>query len=470
MNNSTTTTTKLLPFREYETSIRLPISETIYQHIYNSMVNEEDKNDIILYFEDDKRISNNKCQYKHINTKKCLMKILYYNDRVYFIPYVRKSSDEYLVALPEVFSVNSIIIRQVIFEGIILEDFKMRIALEKCTTNKMGLVYSLTAEVEYSQMAFVYYRNSTAVEEAFFNELINRVFIYLEDLDTSTLFKVPDSTTIIDVASRVFKHLNSSYTPSKSEAIVFKYDGFKGKIVMTANGLSYYDSLHNKYTGNCFALNDFRNIFFQVEVLEDNFICLVDILGGYTSNVTTNEMQHIPKPLEVMKFFDWMRDYLFTQYGLSEPYQLELDSVPVQQFKLFLQKPINPEALPVCNHQHDGYIIIESDKLFKCKIPTIDIVFVNGYMEVSDRVGSICNEYYPKYDNDSKKIYEVCQKATGTGYNVLRERFDRSVPSTNEQFEAFEKELKFLRTAISASTDKKLLKLIENMGKSIKIN
>ncbi|UVT30877.1 LEF-4 [Penaeus vannamei nudivirus] len=454
------------PHKEYETSLRIQISESIFEQM-KSMFGHGTKDEVILYYESNVRLSGDKMQYKYVSKKRCFTKMIYYEDQVYFIPYVRKSSLEFQAAIPEKNDVTSIVIRTVIHESLILSKYKMRIALEKQAIANFGLTYAITAEVEYDQQTFVYYKQTIPVEDAFLTIFVDMCFVFLKahNFESHLLYKVKSHNTIVDVASRVFKMFSTSYILTKSEKVVYKYDGYKGKIVTINDGTSiFYDVLHNTYECSCPALSEFKNIFFQIEIMdkiegdEYQYVCLVDVLGGYT---TTSNFQYMPRPLEVLEFFEWLRNHLKTKKNMEEPYDLILYDIsgnPTKHFKMFTQREIQVDAPVETRFPYDGYIVIESDKLFKFKRPTLDVIFVNGCMEISNRVGPISNQHFVEYaDKNTGNVYEVIQNPDQATYSVLRCRDDRTVPSTNEQYEAFLKELAFFRNAVNAANNTTLL-------------
>ncbi len=447
--------------KEYETSLRIGLSESTYVEMYNTKVDPDNKKETrIMYFTNGiRKNGEERMQFKHVNNKRYMMKIVYYNDKCYFIPYVRKECIEFDSAMPEkIDAVETIIIRNVIYENVIMKDCKVRIAIERTATN--GLVYNLTAEVEYGQLQFKYFHKNVEVEDRFFQILVEECYVVFRNMKYNSLFKKAELPQLNIIASRVFKNLYKDYNPTGSEIVVHKYDGHKARVVMSDNRLFYSDALNNIHDGYCEALKDYKNIFFQLEVLDNNYMCIVDILGGYTSTRSKKEQQHMPKPIDAFKFFKWMRKDL-EKKGIVEPYNLQIydnNGKVETEFKVFTQKPIDLNNNIKTPHATDGFIIAESDKLFKYKVPTIDIVFINGFMHISGFQQAICTKYYKDYDfdknhKDKDKIYEVQQNIDGETYIVLRQRADRHVPSTFEQLTHFRYELLLLRRCIKPDRD-----------------
>lgn len=392
---------------------------------------------MLFYYDDNIRMSNNQFQNKQVRKKKNLLKIIYYNDEVYMLPYTRTESNECMAALPENNKVSTMICRRVIFDDSITNNSRMRVALEEISDSG-GLKLFITAEVEYDQVSFYTYTENKNVEDAFFSRFVDMYMYYLRGLQTKdVLFFTPSN--LINYGSRDFKELNKAYTPMH-EIVVHKLDGYKCKFAICNGKVIYLDAKHNYCEGICSALDKFENVVFQGEVMEGRVIVITDILGGF---VAGNDL-HMPPPLDIYPFFDWMREY-----NESDSFEMVLYNHPVVTFTVYLQHVVDVNVDEPSRFKTDGYIIVQNANIFKFKIPTIDVIAENGYLKVSGRAEPITDEHYK--DLVDGAIYEV-QQNKDRGYVIIRMRFDRNIPCDEVQYNSYLKELMYMRSCIRAST------------------
>ncbi|UHB41824.1 LEF-4 [Macrobrachium rosenbergii nudivirus] len=454
----------ILETQEKETSINIPINREMYEKL--KYIFNEISQDVIMYFGDNYRISNERAQLKIVKTVIRKTKILYYNDTAYFIPFVRKDASEYPAAMPQkLVDVSTIILRTVIYTNTLPNTNKvMRVAVEQTSSASNASTYSLTAEVEYDQLSFYRYKFNTEVENEFFDVFLCNFLPHLSTLGTKDLFKPLEPDNIRNFASRIFKSMRENYICSEDEVITYKFDGHKAKI-RYSNGLMVYEDYDVYCTGSCKVLEAYPNIAFQLEVLPDNVMFITDILGGFTSNVISNKLQCFPLPLDVLEFFSWFRKH-WKERGVCEPYKLTLnDKSGVVEYKLYTQFPIVPGTPTTHKHPYDGYIITLNDFIIKYKVPTIDVVMKNGYLEISGMYEAICSTQYEGYEND--RIYEVRQNANGE-YLIIRKRNDRTTPCTKEQYLAYLEELSCFRNNIKASASETSQKKLQELNNKFK--
>ncbi|UOT91841.1 LEF-4 [Aratus pisonii nudivirus] len=436
--------------KEYETSLRIPLTTSKYNQLMidhsPSLLDQYP----VLYLMDNIRMSKNRIEKKKLVRRKCLIKIIYFDNNAYMIPYTRTESLEFLAAIPSNTNPNVMIVRNVIFYDNIDNEHKMRVALEE-NVDSTGLKHYLTAEVEYNQHVYSYYNSNKAVEDAFFNKFTELFMYDLSYIATNDLFNF-NALDLTRYGSRVFKFMNESYTSSINEQIVFKLDGYKCVIAVSNGVLTYYDAMQNFCTGKSTILNNFNNIVFQGEVMEGNVIVLTDILGGFINNYDL----YMPSPMEVVPFFDWLRSV-----EGEEPYFFNLlNQNKNTVFKVYTQKLIK-DMNAECPFKTDGYIIIQNSNIFKYKIPTIDVRVLAGHLYVDGKVDPITDENFPSLTNG--KIYEV--QVRKNKFEILKERFERIVPSNFEQYQKHIKEVSFMRTAARASESVDCLKKLNRLKK-----
>ncbi|QBB28686.1 LEF-4 [Homarus gammarus nudivirus] len=437
--------------QEYETSISIPIKKSIFDAICSDFKIENVY--MILYFDNGIRMSDSKIQSKIINSRKNLIKIISYDDLMYFIPYSRTDSLECPSAAPESLEVRTYIYRRIIYKEKICEKFDTRISIEE-RVNSDGIVYYLTAEVEYDQLSYTYYNMNCNVENIFFDLFSSHCMYYIHTLKTTDLFTY-SPMNIMNYGSRVFRSLHKNCTASPRDKVVFKFDGYKCKIGIQDGQITYYDAQHNFSSGFCPELDKYENIVFQGEVMAD-VLYLVDILGGFVNN---GKDLYMPQPSDVFDFFEWFRNDL-KKCGKTEPFDLILTNQQqqIKTYKVYTQYLVTGGLSEKCEFPYDGYIVVDNGNLIKYKIPTIDVKVDNGYLKLMDRALPIADKLYDHLKNNA--IYEVQQNTNGE-YVILKLRLDRIVPSSAAEYEEYIKELNFMRTAIRASKSDVLTKKLQ---------
>lgn len=420
--------------KEYETSLRVPLKTAIYEELMQSYMRLDTY--MIFYYDDNIRMSKDKFQSKKVRRRKNLLKILYYDNEVYMFPYSRTESNECPAACPATNNVNVIIRRNVIVDEDLTNNARMRVALEE-RVDVGGMIYELTAEVEYDQVSFYNYTENKIVEDIFFGKFVDMFMFNLRHIKTKDLLMC-NPLDLTNYGSRDFKELNKMYT-SMREIIVHKLDGYKCKFCIKNGKVSYLDARQNFCNGVCPFLNGFEHVVFQGEVISEEVIVITDVIGGF---VRGNDL-HMPQPLEIYPFFDWIRSV-----NETDSFDMVLYNRPTVMFKVYLQTVVDPSAENLSPFKTDGYIIIQNANIFKFKIPTLDVIVENGYLKVTGRVEPITDEQFTNLKENY--IYEVQQNKDGT-YFIVRLRFDRNIPCDNQQFEAYLTELEFMRKCIRAS-------------------
>lgn len=432
---------------EYETSLYIPISKDIYDTLLMESARQDTY--FVGYFMDNIRLAHDKIQLKIVRKKQHVIKIIYYEDKPYFIPYKRSYASEFPAAIPETSKLESAIIRTVIYNKV-WDLCTMRVALEERSDAKGGQ-YAFTAEVEYDDATYESYTQSRDAETIFFDTIVSKYFYKLKEVDFQSLFNF-NSCDIVGYNSRKFRLLHKQYSISDNEKLMFKLDGYKCKFGYTENGhFVFHDALNNIYGGVCEPLKEFRNIVFQGEILENKTIFIVDILGGYTSY---KKDLYMPDPLEAIEFFGWFRSHLKRCNVGQVSMELSSQSVVKYQFDVHTQFFVDPEN-PQTDYKIDGYIIISNGGLYKFKKPTIEARAFDGYLYIYGETNMLSTVHHKKLIDSA--IYEVCESPKkNSEYIILKLRKDRISPGTREQKEEQKHELEFLRNAMTAGTSEKL--------------
>lgn len=407
----------------------------------------------VYYYVDNIRKSKDKMQVKDVRKKKYITKITYYENTAFFIPYTRTESVEYNSAIPDLNTLKTIINRRVIYNEKLIDEKIMRVALEM-RSDELGLDYSITAEVEYDQLTFNIFSYNKIVEDAFFKKFVDLYMYELIELRTRDIFKFQE-LELSNYGHRVFQQLNSHYTSSSHEIIVYKLDGYKCKFGMKDGVLYYHDAVMNFCSGYCNFLRCYDGVVFQGELMENNIIYVTDILGGFVGNGTN---LYMPQPLEVISFFSWLKVNLSKMYFLTEPYELILNNKSkLTKFHVYFQHEYHEKKVEV---PIDGYIVIQNANIFKFKVPSFDVVVDRGYLKVKNKVEPISNKKFP--DLIDGAIYEVQEKPDHS-ISILKIRFDRREPVDYEVFLEYKKELSFMRSVIKASSSEDSLKRLEKI-------
>lgn len=420
---------------EFESSITLPIPRRIYKKILENF--EHLGNYSIFYFANGSRMSNQSIQYKQVKKRTNVLKIIILEDKFLFLPLVRKSAIEYSVGLPQPIStVETAIDRIIIFENT-TNIYKVRISAECVLTKNNGQYYQITAEIEYAHNISYYYNSIKAAEDYLLSIFMKKLKVYVENIKTEHVFCFSNPKLISHVPSRKFNSFFKDYTKSKLEVKVHKFDGYKGRFYIQNKVMYIYDDLHTNIVSSFKEFNGFENIFFQIEILKGHVV-ITDVLGGYINDNITSHSLYMPEPLDVILFFMQLK-----KFGIF-PDNVVVDLKELGMCNAIVQYPIG-SSTKESELPFDGYLIIKEDKIFKFKIPTIDVRIKNGYIQIDDKPESISPQIYPNYDNN--KIYEIAaekNKNNSITFKVLRERLDRHYTSTAKEVSDFFQEINFI--------------------------
>lgn len=428
--------------KEFESTVTLSIPKKIYDEILNDLPVIEKYT--IFYFQNGSRMSKDKIQMKKVHKRTNILKILTIDDNFLFLPFTRKYSLEHESAVPQNLStIETAILRSVIYyqkeDGIHI----IRISVE-CVSTTSGIMHQITAEIEYQESTWYYYTSLMAAENLLLDIIKVKIGAYIKNIRSEDTFKFKDMSNIVHVPSRRFNMFHKTYSDSKNEIKTYKFDGYKGRMYIKNKQLFFYDDLHNMGSTTCEALSFVENIFFQIEVMKSGYLIITDVLGGYTGNNVTNESLYMPEPLTVLLFFINLRKHWKAQ-GIVEPIPIIFGK---QTFKMFTQYPVLANT-PVPDQSilpFDGYIITKEDKIFKLKVPTVDVRVKNGYLYIDSIIASISAQKFNNFANN--KIFEIspnrCTNNSETEFIILRQRNDKNVTSTPNEYDSFTKELQYM--------------------------
>ena len=445
------------PIEEYESSFYIIISQNVFKELLKRKppLNTE----MILYYLDGTRISGDKVQCKIECNKSHLLKFhcsSNIHNPILFLPMTRKHCQEYTVMMPQDISkIETVIIRHnITIEHKIKENITIRISLEKYFGSEGGH-YALTGEIEYSKKIYNNYTRLNECETILLKRIMKIAGESLNQLDSNSRFDLPSQQTLFKAPCRKFSTFKETETYSKEVAnnrcILYKFDGYKGRILISGNGcILYLDDLNNLQSIQSDLLSFASRIMFQIEVVRgdqdsniSNAMIIVDIIGAYIGN-----QLYVPEPMDVINFFELINEYNLIKKNLSV-------CLPIQGWvKVFTQYKLK-ENTPNCLYKYDGYIVINDYSIFKFKTPTIDALLLNGYLHLEDLKDALSHQTFAHLEEN--KIYEIGPEI-GTSldpnymkFKIFRKRKDRIYSSSSAQYDSFIEDIKFLRKNMNSN-------------------
>lgn len=439
------------PLEEYESSFYIVIPQNIHKELLvkNPSLNTE----MILYYLDGTRISGDKVQCKVECDKSHLLKFhcsSNIHNPIHFLPMTRKHCQEYIVMMPQDISkVETLIVRHnIALEKKIKDHITIRISLERCFGSEGGH-YALTGEIEYSKKIYNNYTRLNECETILLKRLMKIAGECLNQLDSNSRFDLPSQEILFKAPCRKFSTFKERETYSRehpnSRCSLYKFDGYKGRLLIIGNGcILYFDDLNNLQSIQSNLLSFASRIMFQIEFVQGNLdsniynaMIIVDIIGAYIGN-----QLYVPEPMDVINFFELINRCNLIKRDLFV-------CLPIQGcVKVFTQYKLK-ENTPNSLYKYDGYIMINDYNIFKFKIPTIDALLLNGYLHLEDRKDALSNQTFTHLEEN--KIYEIGPEIgtsldpTFLKFKIYRKRKDRTYSSTSAQYDSFIEDIRFLR-------------------------
>ncbi|QLI62453.1 LEF-4 [Dikerogammarus haemobaphes nudivirus] len=437
---------------EYESSTVIPISRRVFDTLLNESTIVTDYS--IFYFKNGVRKTNDKIQLKTTLRRLNVMQIVNYKDRFTFLPIVRSSAQEIPALIPQQKYEISTVIKRFVVHQEDYKEYKIRIALEYRSTEIVGSTHHITAEVEYDDAVFHYHEAIKPVETILFKTLMSKFGDVIIKIPTNEIFTYKNMENIFNVPSRVFSSFSNGYSISKIEVKTYKWDGYKGRFFIQNKQMYFCDDLHNMSCGVCPELEEFENIFFQVEIIENNLI-ITDVLGGYIGNETTAKNLYMPEPLDVLLFFHNLR-LKCMKMNIVEPFSLDLKDLAVFSVRTQFHLQNNSPTAKSLNLPHDGYLITTPNRIYKFKIPTLDVRAINGALHINRKFGAISPQIFRDSNGQllgqtsQADIYEIAPNLTSSSTNsmqfvILKKRYDRKSTSTPTQLTMFLNEIEYLK-------------------------
>lgn len=399
---------------EYESSFFIHISPLKFQEILNSLSTK--KREIVIYLNDNIRIVNNTIQQKV--TKKLFRSLYIHKDDLKLMFLIRRQAIE----MKYEGKINFEMIKGINIRYCLFRNDKSRICIEKQVVENGCGQYLITAEYEYASLdEFETYSKMIAAERALATKLIE--YTNLQNINYQRNFDTLFIKDILQIPSRKFHKLYNNILSKEEIFFLKKHDGYKCIFYRYKDKIISF-GMFKLEINDIVNMNIPENLIFAGEVLNDKIV-LIDIIGAYYQGKL-----YMPDPRNVLYYFEiWYK----------ENSNAKLLNLPID-----IQRIIYPvhENFDNC----DGMIIIQDNKIFKFKTPTVDILIKsNGYAYAADN-HVIESDFLKIYSNGEMitpppGIYEVM--VGERGLHILRTRKDRIYPCSVEEYEEFKLESKF---------------------------
>lgn len=366
--------------------INLPTNVTDYKH------------SIVVYYENDIRVSKGVQQLKQISHKDTYLK---WHKNI-FLPctytIATETNTDYDLYLSN--------IKKIITRFTVYEQRAVRIALDY----ENGRFF-LSGETEDTTMA-----------DEFYDIYVHFMKQFQVDSDISHNFDSFILSSYNGITSRRFENYNVG-DEINCLAVKYKYDGYKTKMVVVSERQAYYFASAVKILERIAIpeiLGKYKNFVFQLETMQDKLI-ITDVIGVYI-----NRILYAPAPMDTLSFLKYLclndRDYRIDVSG--------------SVYGLYTQHEMSDRGPLDC---YDGYIFVTAHREYKVKLPTVDLHLIK--------------KFFYAYDGDKKKhvsdfqydyddgIYEVMRHPrdydNAYRFIVLRQRFDRHYPCSQLEYDKF---------------------------------
>lgn len=373
---------------ETEISIKTPLNGSISCEKYPRT--------IIVYYENDTRISNNIQQSKQVLRKDTFLK--WHKNR--FLPCTHTVSTETNIT-SDLFSSN---IKKIVTRHTLYNEMSIRITLDYENHN-----FYLNGETEDIQIA-----------DKFYDVYCEYLDLYIQN--TTNYYDTFPITSYNRITSRKFEIFNIGDNVN-CIGVKYKYDGYKTKLIITDNSEGYYlapsVNIIQKVTIPE-ELSKFNKFVLQLETMSNNII-ITDVIGVYINNVL-----YAPNPGDVLDFFRYLN--LNTKHLTIE--------VEQHTYRLYTQHDMFERGPIDC---YDGYIFVTRQHEYKVKLPTVDLHLIRKFFYVyeGEKKIQVGDHQYPFEDG----IYEVIRHPRDHDglyrFIVLRQRFDRHYPCSKTEYDKF---------------------------------
>lgn len=462
---------------EYETKIFVSISRDAYNDFYQNgggclnpskyhFTPETYKEDVILYYEDGTRISENFHHYKDVRRNENVLTFLYGDDDddwvndTHNIKQVYPTHRTMAIEVP----VNSIIeycnmpLKKYIYRTVLYynAETNIRVSLDQ-EEIEQGVAFFFNVEIEYNDMiddviTKLNYKLTNRIHshEA---QLVHFVHTEFPKLAKYITYNDIEDLDVYKIASKKVQVWNN-FINTDPYLWAYKYDGIKGKLIVnkkmrsahvwiklgksitfhTYNAAKQRYEENDTFTERIFDL--FDKLCIQVELTDELFV-VVDVLSAKQDNIIY--VSEFANTHRILQYFEQEFNKIASHCGSPLYIRFNDDTT----LKFIIQKFMAPPLLPITqdiSELYDGHLILQNDLLMKYKILTIDIkcTKVNKYNKMCDfKVGL---DHIISMEGDFKLhcVYEL-----SWDNKILRERTDRHVCSSENEYQLFLKLSKY---------------------------
>lgn len=401
---------------ECESTISIPIDKSLWEA---KLSQNNTKSDIIFLF---KTINN---QIVRLHQRYLEKKTTLSSKRIFGLcpnsfnqyPIVRTTAHESRASLkPDEYTIVRVTHRLVTFA-----DHDVRVTFNKEETND-GERYHIEFEIEYS-------------EYLTYHEILNcesKLMLVADSYESRTSASVMALETLFSCIPNK-PQMWHCFIGDRPYVWGYKVNGVKAKMMFLDDGTAYiwpdadnvaYLSFSIYGDDASIVLSILRNLCLLVEIMDDHLVLLEAIGGEFNKRTYTLE------PQSNLIFMKMLHNYSFTIETI-DPTTNVIKPIILQEF---FEPPMDIQFNDK-NDRYDGLIIVQDDLIIKWKVPTVDVMCVEG------NVYSVGDSRTLTLDHEgvSGSVYEL--SATN---QILRLRTDRLASSNQQEYDVFLKSVAFL--------------------------
>lgn len=213
----------------------------------------------------------------------------------------------------------------------------------------------------------------------------------------------------------------------------YKINGVKAKMMFLDDGTAYIWPDAGNVACLSFTIHGddasivisiLQNLCLLVEVMDDHLVLLEAIGGEFNKKTYTLE------PQTNLIFIKILHSYSFAIH-ITDPTTNATKPIRLQEY---YESPMDLHFNDK-NDQYDGLIIVQDDLIIKWKLPTVDVMCVEGNVYSIGDATTLTLDY----EGVSGSVYEL--SATN---QILRMRTDRLASSNQQEYDVFLKSVSFL--------------------------
>lgn len=408
---------------ECESTISIPIEKSLWEAQSHK---KENKIDIIFLF---KTIND---QIVRLHERRLERKTTLSSKRIFGLclesfnhyPILRTTANESGVCLrPDEYTIIRVTHRLLTFVN---DD--VRVSFNKEETND-GERYHIEFEIEYPE-------SSTYHEILDYESKLLRVADSFEPRMSASVMALETLFSCIPNKPQMWH----CFVGDRPYVWAYKINGVKGKLMLLDDGNAYIwpdagnvARLSFRIHGDdaSIVLSILRNLCLLVEIMDDHLV-LLEVIGG-----EFNKKTYTLEPHGNLNFMKHLHSFSFA-IDTTDPTTAINKPIVLQEF----YDPPMDLQFNDRDDRFDGLIIIQDDLIIKWKLPTVDVMCVEG------RVYSVGNSTTLTLDFEgvAGSVYEM-----SSTNEILRLRTDRLASSNQQEYDVFLKSVAFLESDIDES-------------------